>query len=380
MKKTRIIALVLALVFCFALSACGGGDSKTTETVSPATGTDAGTETAAPVVEDESFTWSVSYFLGADSNLEIHYIKPWCEAIEAATNGTVTFDLYPGGTLTAADATLDGVKTDVCDVGLVLPAYYPGELPYCYMMEYPIGWSSAASCNHAFLDYIEALQPDELDGTVFLSCYNAGDGIIVSHNKISSVEDLQGLELRTNAVAGEWLLAAGGVPMTMPSGESYEAIRSGLCNGFLGALEAIANLKLYEVTENATYLDFWNSSYMMLLNEDKWNALSDNQRAQITAAMDAFNETDAPSFMESAGAQGIDGIVNAGHEITFLDEEADAEFLALGEQICRDYADLMDSQGYDGSGAYDMIMSMREKYNPMYPDRLNASLNALLGK
>lgn len=387
MKKTRILALLLALVLCFALAACTSAPSDPTNAPAdnpPADNSDPGTgdntSTAAPASEDKPVSLSFSYFLGADSSFENYYADALAAEISEQTGGTVTLELYPGGTLAGPDETLNAVKTGVCDIGLTLPAYYSGEMPISFFVEYPLGWASAAACNHAVKEYIETLQPAELEGTVFLTTYNSGgDGIIAGNDPIVSLSDLSGLEIRANAVSAEWLAAAGGTPVAMSSTEAYEALRSGVVSGFMGACEAIHNLKMIEITSDYYYLDFWTSAYFVLMNESKWDSLSDNQRAGIQKACDNILNSDAACWLETCAAPAIDEILAKGATINMPTDEDYAKCVEIGEQIAYTYAEKVDGRGLDGTGALELLLSLRDKYNAEYPNSINPSEGKLAG-
>jgi TRAP-type C4-dicarboxylate transport system substrate-binding protein len=386
MKKTRILALLLALVLCFSLAACtsapNGADTP------PAT--DSGASTPAtdtpddsnngdePVGEDKPVTLSFSYFLGADSNFENYYADALAAEISEQTGGSVTLELYPGGTLAGPDETLNAVKTGVCDIGLTLPAYYSGEMPISFFVEYPLGWASAAACNHAVNEYIETLQPAELEGTVYLTTYNSGgDCIIASNDPINSLADLGGKEIRANAVTAEWLTAAGGTPVAMSSTEAYEALRSGVVSGFMGAAEALYNLKMIEITNYYYYLDSWTSAYLVLMNESKWESLSDNQRAGIQKACDNILNSDAACWLETCAGPTIDEILAKDATIVVPSEEENAKWIEYGEQIAYAYAEKVDERGLDGTASLELLLSLRDKYNAEYPDSINPAADKI---
>ena len=79
MKK--ILALVLAMVMCFGLVACGGSNDAAT--------TDSG---------EKTFNLTLAHNLAEDHAVHIA-MTAWAEAVKAESNGTITIDVGPNGVL-----------------------------------------------------------------------------------------------------------------------------------------------------------------------------------------------------------------------------------------------------------------------------------------
>src|SRR5690606_3248870 len=56
-------------------------------------------------------------------------LKQYFENVTKDTGGSLTFELFPGGTLASAKTTLNAVRTGSVDMGLLADIYNPNDLP-----------------------------------------------------------------------------------------------------------------------------------------------------------------------------------------------------------------------------------------------------------
>ena len=278
MKSKKLIALLLtaALMSCIVLAGCGSsGSSDTTASSAPAASSDA----APAASEDKPVTLRFAIYLASGSRYETLVVDPFIKAVEERSNGSIKFEVHPGATLCAADQVLDAVKDGLCDIGWLYTGNYTGALPLTFMFEYPTYFASAKASSYALRDYLNELQPAELDGTHLLMAFTSGEGILINNQKdIKSPDDLKGLEIRVNGVMAETISAFGGTPVAMVASEAYEAIRSGIVDGYMATPDSVNNFKLYEVTNHATRVHFCNTSHLTLMNQASYDKLSDNQK------------------------------------------------------------------------------------------------------
>ncbi len=151
---------------------------------------------------------------------------------------------------------------------------------------------------------------------------------------MSTVADLTGLRLRSpNRVGGELLASAGAGVVSISVPELTQSVSRGLIDGTPMAF-AIANiLKMQDVTDYHTELPLTTVVFVLMINNDVYNALPEKAKAAI----------DANSGLEWSSKLGViwdedeepakAKMVEAGDEIIQPTEEAMAEFEALAEPI-----------------------------------------------
>ncbi len=131
MKKKlscRILSVLLIVALMGTLlAACGGNTETPAEPSTPTTETPATPgDTAAPATPDKVYEFSLTMHDPATSVKGIYY-NEWAEEIKEATNGAVVITVYAGGTLAAANAALDAVRTGACDMGWIFTSFTPGQ-------------------------------------------------------------------------------------------------------------------------------------------------------------------------------------------------------------------------------------------------------------
>jgi TRAP-type C4-dicarboxylate transport system substrate-binding protein len=109
---------------------------------------------------------------------------------------------------------------------------------------------------------------------------------MVTKNEINAVADLKGLKTRTYDKNGaEFLSALGGGPLSLPWGEVYSSLRTGMIDSVLTSAVSTKDGKFWEVLAHFKKINYAYPLNMVTINMDYWKALSkEQQEAMIKAA------------------------------------------------------------------------------------------------
>lgn len=241
---------------------------------------------AAPALEEEPEVIELSY-----SNFfpptHFHSIlaEEWIKEIEKRTNGAVEITYYPGGSLTPAPKTYDGVAEGISDIGMSLFAYTPGRFPACELVDlphaYPNGWVATKVAN----DFYSKFKPAELDDVHPLYFHAHGPGVVFTTKKpVRKMEDLKGLVLRSTGVGAKIMQALGAEGYGASQGEAYELMSKGVVDGSFTPREVLKGWNQAEVVRYVTgSYDVGNTTMMfVVMNKDKWDTLPDNIKTIFT--------------------------------------------------------------------------------------------------
>ena len=386
MKKTLAILLSAAMTVGL-LSACGGGSTAApaattaaaAETTAAAAAAPAASEAApdateAPAADGWDFSKDktvelafATYMPEGDSSFT--WATPLFEAIEERTQGTVKVKVYAGETLLKGTEIADGVKNGVADFGMVATAYGLGTFPITYMMELPgVEYGSAKANSYAFRDWINELQPAELSDYKVMLVYCSGPGLILTADKpIKTVADFSGTQIRANSTLGKALEAYGAVPVSLPSSETYEAMRQGIVQGYAGLAAACMSYHLDEVSKYCVINENYQTGFELLMNKNVWESLSEGQQKAIDECCNEIWETKACKFLGEVSEEGIDYLKNAGVEINEFSDEDKAKMLDLTRGVLDAYVAEQDAAGLDASGAIAKFQELLAKYKDIYP-------------
>jgi len=126
---------------------------------------------------------------------------------------------------------------------------------------------------------------DETDVRV-LAFYGGGKRQVVSRNPLESLDDLQGMRLRTNPtppLITAWG-ALGADPTVMEWREIYTGLQLGAIDGLLNEAEWIHRMRFHEVAPHIGLSEHDITVRLLTLSEQTWQRLDDAQREQVMTA------------------------------------------------------------------------------------------------
>lgn len=209
--------------------------------------------------------------------------------VEAASGGATKIEVYSGGSLVPANATMQGIRDGVAQIGVVYPGYTPSELPVSNTVNdlgFVLGDDMAAAMAWTELGLTNEVLKAEWDknGGVFLGGYSTPVYHFMCVKDISGPDSAKGLKIRTAGGAQTaWVEALGAVPVSVPIGDVY----SGLERGSLDCtLSDPTNLdkgnKFWEVAKTVNKLPMGvvlGATYVA--NKDWWAGLPPEEKRML---------------------------------------------------------------------------------------------------
>mgnify|MGYP001228058694 FL=1 len=353
MKKLFSIMLAFALVVTL-FAGCGGQKNQNQ-------GGDSQGEAMGPNVN-----LSFAMYLAENDPTTQDCVR-YLEMIKEATGGTVDYTLYAGGTLCPAPEELDAVRKGLADVAFFPVAYGAGSLLESFMLEYPgVNFVNGKAASYTVNDWFNQVQPKEIADLKLLYALGQGNGIIMTTFPVEKFEDLKGRQIRCGDSQAPIIKAYGATPTVMVFSEVYEGLRTGVVEGFYGLAAAGKNAKLYEVTKYAVKDPFYIGTYLMVMNQDVWNSLSEAQQKAIT-------ETTAKAFDEFLAAgrdadteEAYKTFEENGLKVVEFDQANLDKMIGASGYLQKDYAKELDSKGYNGTKNLDLFFELAEKYNAQF--------------
>ena len=276
--------LVPALML--ALAACGGDGPQRSE------------QGAAAQME-QSFHWKMvttwpKNYPGLGTAPE-----KFAELIARMSNGRLTVKVYGAGQLVPAMEVFDTVSSGTAEMGHGAAYSWKGKTPAAvFFTSVPFGLNAQemnAWLHHGggLALWREVYAPFNL---VPFAGGNSGVQMAGWFNReINSLADLQGLKMRIPGLGGEVIRRAGGEAITIPGGELYTALQTGV----IDATEWVApynDLAFgFHQIEKARYYYYpgWHepgSTLELIVNQDAWQSLPDDLQAMVEVAARAVNQ------------------------------------------------------------------------------------------
>ena len=171
---------------------------------------------------------------------------------------------------------------------------------------------------------------------------NTGTQMFGWFNKeINSLEDIKGLKMRIPGIGGEVLKEAGGIPVTLPGGELFTALQTGV----IDATEWVGpyNDLTFGFHQAAKYYYYpgWHEPGPMLellINIDAWNSLPKHLQVIIETASKAVNQDMLDEYL-AKNNQALNELVEVhGVELRRLPDDVIEEFREISYSILDDLA------------------------------------------
>jgi len=350
-------------------------ESTAPASTAPASTAPASTAPAAPAAPDQTATggWDFSDANKVNLTYAIYLAESDATAIDTFryfdiireyTEGTVDYTPYAGQSLVNGDEELDAVRNGLADVAFFPVAYGSGQLPVGYILEYPgVAFNNGLAASYTFRDWFNQLSLPELSDFKLLYAIGQGNGCFMTTFEVNTFADLKGKQIRCGAALTPIFDAYGIFPTVMVFSEVYEALRTGVVQGFYGMQHAGNSAKLQEVTSCVTLDPYYIGGYIMVMNKDVWASLTPDQQAAVEAATeDAFVDFLAAG-READAAVALDVFREEGLKIVTLSDEDLAEMGRANGPIQEAYAASVEG----GTEALALYRELAAKYNAMYP-------------
>jgi len=229
---------------------------------------------------------SASSFLPATNLHTQDTLIAWGADVERVTQGRVKINLLPKPAVAPA-GTFDAVKEGLVDVAWTLHGLTAARFVLANLAEFPAtgttGEQTSVAYQRIYDQYLA--KAGEHKGVKVLAVFTHSPGqLLMAKRPVNSVEDLVGLKIRVpGGTAVDVAKSLGVVPIMRPVNEVYELLNGGIVDGVFFPPAAINTMKLEQLVKYVTIIPggFYNSSFVMFMNEDRYNKLSKQDRDAI---------------------------------------------------------------------------------------------------
>jgi len=269
--------------------------------------------------------------------------------IEAATDGRIVMEVFPGGQLGDERSTIEQVQLGVIDVvrtstspvgefhapmGVFsLPYIFRGETHMWKVVNGPIG-----------RELLDGLAEADLRG---LAYYDSGSrNFYTTDVPIRSTADLEGLRMRTqqSQVVLDMMEALGAEPVPMAFEEVYSSLQTGVIDGAENNFPSYGpfGVRHYEVAPYFTLDGHARVPEVVMISEQTWSGL-DPADQQIVREAALASTTVQAALWDDLSNESRAAVVEAGSEIITVDVSEFQEAMApLYEEYGAAYGDLVD--------------------------------------
>ncbi len=312
-------------------------------------------------------TLRVSNWLPPSHPIVADMVKPWAADVEKATDGRVHVEIMDAP-IGPPPAQFDIVATGQADVAFGVHGYTPGRFTLTQVAELPFLGDSAEAVSVAYWRTYEKMLAGagEHRGVKVLSVFTHGPGqIFTTKTPVTSVDDLQGLKLRTGGgVVNDIAKTLGAVPLLEPSSKTYEILSSGIADGILFPYESVPFFRLDGIVEHGTVVPkgLYNTSFFFIMNQATFDSLSEeDQKAIMSVSGETFAKR-AGAAWDKADAAGLEKMKSEGIAFVTLDDAQLAKVKEKLQPLVDRILKQMSDKGVDGEAALKMLRSEVDSY------------------
>ena len=299
-------------------------------------------------------TFTLSSWLPPGHPIVKDMIKPWAKNVEKETGGNVKIRILPKG-LGAPPAHFDLAKDGVADITYGVHGYQPGRFLLTKAIEMPFLGNTAEAMSVAYWRVHEKhfAGADEHAGTKLLGLMTHGPGSMFNaERQINSLADLNGLKIRVGGgVVNDAAKAMGVTALLKPAPKSYELLSNGVADGVFFPQESIKSFKLVKLIKHATIVPggMYNTSFFLVMNPGKWDALSDADKAGMARASGEAFARLAGKAWDAADQAGRKAMEEAGVNIITASPAMVSEIKSAVSHIEADWVKAAGEKGIDGA-------------------------------
>ena len=298
-------------------------------------------------------TLTMSSWVSPTHHITAVVLQGWATEAEKATNGRVKFQMLPKHP-SAPPGTFDAVRDGLVDLSYVTASYTPARHILPMIAELPgAGETSLVnSVAYSRVYWRHFHKVGEYNGVKLLGVFTHGPGQLFTKRPVNSINDIQGLKIRTGGGVAEAVAKAlGASAFVKPAPESYELLKSGVADGVFFPMESIISFKLETVLEQATLFPggMYSSSFGFFMNEDKWNRLPKQDQEAIEKISGEWIARHAGRSWDEADRKGLEALQKSGVKIVHADATMVAEVRKRSAPIVDDWIKQAGAKGIDAA-------------------------------
>lgn len=328
--KTTYLVSVSALLSVLAVCGCGRQDGA-----------------AAGAAKPVTLTYSVFF---PPTHVQAKLAGEWAKAVEERSEGKVKITVFAGGVLTKADQCYQGVVDGVSDLGMSAFAYTRGRFPLLEGLDLPVGYPDGISATRIVNALTAQFNPAEVQDTKLLYVHAHGPGILASKKPVAGLADLKGMKVRATGFCSKIVESLGGSPISMPQGETYEALQKGVVEATFCPVETLKGWKQGEVIQSLTDSRCvgYTTSFFVVMNKEKWATLPPEAQRAIEEVSAEWVVKHGQAWNE-ADAEGLAFVKDLKRSTVELSAEEQAAWTARVAPLLAGYAAGADAKGLPGA-------------------------------
>lgn len=312
---------------------------------------------AATATAGQARELSLAYFMGPNHPMNAAVFTPFAEKLAEVSGGELTVMQFPGGALNGAPPKQYSILLDgVADIVFHLPGYTQPLFPITTSVTTPGMCVDAVDCTQAMWRAYEPIS-NEFNAKILALWANELPVLFSKDEPIRVMSDMEGKVVRvTSAQDIPFVEALGASAVSQP----VSVINQNLTNGVVDVISigssGALSFRLYEPANYiTTNVPGAGSAFVMLLSNDVWNSMSDQEKAWIEEASGEWLSMSGAETYNKIGTRGIAVSAENGVEVYELPSEERARWDAAIQPAMDAWLASEVGQGMTGQQVMDLM-------------------------
>lgn len=222
-----------------------------------------------------------------DGSVQDAYAEEFKQRIEEKSNGDITVDIYPYGSLGTSSQLTELVQQDAIQLAFASPGHLASVIPETGVFTLHFLFSDDNAVNERVLGSSEAvgMLQDAYDeqNLELLGVIPEGWMVWTADRQIQTPEDMQGFKIRTmtSPILVESYRAYGAEPTPMPYSEVYSGLQLDQIDGQVNPFFAIEEMGFHEVQDYMIQAKQAQFITTLVAANDFYDGLPDDQRQMV---------------------------------------------------------------------------------------------------
>ena len=314
--------------------------------------------------QDKTFELKLSHWVPPSHPLQ-KAIEQWGDDIQKASNGTITYKIYPSQQLGKAFDHYDMARDGIADITYVNPGYQPGRFPIAAAGQLPFVFSNGKTGTLALNEWYHKYAPTEMKDTHLCFAFIHDPGALHGKKKILVPGDLKGVKVRpAQSTIGEMVTMFGGTNVQASAPEARDAIERGVADEITFPWGSMFLFGIDKAVKYTMDVPLYTTVFTYNINLAKYNSLSPAQKKVIDDHCTpewASKVTDPWTDFEFAGRAKMKAL--PGHEVYALTPDQLAEWKKAVNPLHDSWAAAVKKAGGDPAAIDADLQATLKKYN-----------------
>jgi len=355
---SRAGILAVSIILIVSMTACGGGNSSSS--VSSGSG-GAASDTPEPAGETYVLKYASNNAPGSIRYDQLE--QKFADLMAEKTNGRITVEIYPSGSLSAPGKVLDDIKSGTVDAGYDSYTRYTGQYPYFELLATPgFVFNSFEDFNAAAIGLCQEFPDAGTDLYKVVAMCDAGQFGLASVKPIRTVADIKGQQIRMSGSFVDFFKALGATSVDIASGDMYEALRLNQITSTNTNDSAVVTFHLEEVCSSFTFLPVEHSDFTIFLSQALYDSFDAELQAQVDEVCAEMQQV-ALDYINFETTNAVDAIAASNPDFEWISLSSDeiSKLAETSKTLLEEKAKGLDEKGLKGTEALEWILAHQSK-------------------